>query len=370
MALGVVESIPKHSYFPGLDAVRFFAALLVVVLHYGDIINPRFTSGVILRGSWFGYIGVEIFFVISGVVIANAASAESAVAFLKSRVLRLYPAVWICATISLLLQMLSRPPSSLLLLYISTLSLVPRLEKLDVVYWTLAVEMAFYGGVFVLLAIRRFSLLPALAAFLTFYSGIFVSWLCLYDMNALPPSLSLARFVSHDTTVNMLLLQHGCLFAVGLWLWLLARRVSLVRMAGLGLACLFSMAKISATGIEVLRRHGSGLQDLWVPEVIWLAAVALIALSLFRPKSRPIRALRSVGLMTYPLYLVHMSIGVAVITALAGLSKVGALISAIVLSIGIAWLVSLYGEPTIRNILKPLLDRTLGIKRNAAFIDQ
>jgi peptidoglycan/LPS O-acetylase OafA/YrhL len=51
----------------------------------------------------FGWVGVEIFFVISGFVIAFTAEGASSRAFLRSRVLRLVPGPWICATIALVL---------------------------------------------------------------------------------------------------------------------------------------------------------------------------------------------------------------------------------------------------------------------------
>jgi exopolysaccharide production protein ExoZ len=51
--------------------------------------------------TWFGWVGVEVFFVISGFVITNSARGASPIEFLKGRVLRLYPAAWICATLSL-----------------------------------------------------------------------------------------------------------------------------------------------------------------------------------------------------------------------------------------------------------------------------
>src|SRR5712675_1260110 len=56
--------------------------------------------------TWFGWVGVEIFFVISGFVIANSASKSSATEFLVGRALRLYPAVWVCATATLLVLVL------------------------------------------------------------------------------------------------------------------------------------------------------------------------------------------------------------------------------------------------------------------------
>src|SRR5689334_12900580 len=56
----------------------------------------------LLPMTWFGWVGVQIFFVISGFVIANSANAVSPIAFARSRVLRLYPAVWLCAPVTLM----------------------------------------------------------------------------------------------------------------------------------------------------------------------------------------------------------------------------------------------------------------------------
>jgi peptidoglycan/LPS O-acetylase OafA/YrhL len=101
--------IGRHPYYSGVDAIRFVAALLVMVYHLGfwswagngttaRIFNgaARFESATSF--TWFGWVGVEIFFVISGFVIANSANEASAAAFLRGRILRLYPAAWICAT--------------------------------------------------------------------------------------------------------------------------------------------------------------------------------------------------------------------------------------------------------------------------------
>jgi peptidoglycan/LPS O-acetylase OafA/YrhL len=79
--------LPKH-YF-ALDALRGVAAILVVILHETDgfagLPNPRS-----------GYLAVDLFFLLSGFVIASAydkrlASGMSAWAFMKVRLIRLYP---------------------------------------------------------------------------------------------------------------------------------------------------------------------------------------------------------------------------------------------------------------------------------------
>ena len=97
------------NYFSLLDPLRFGAALGVAVFHlmfwswaWPSIgVPPGFEHFVAADVqfptdapfTWFGWVGVEIFFVISGFVIANSASKSSATEFLFSRALRLYPAV-------------------------------------------------------------------------------------------------------------------------------------------------------------------------------------------------------------------------------------------------------------------------------------
>src|SRR6201987_2791882 len=78
--------------------------------------------------TWFGWVGVEIFFVISGFVIANSASKSSPTEFLLGRALRLYPAVWVCATATLIVLVLfgRGSPSEFILPYIHAMLLVPK----------------------------------------------------------------------------------------------------------------------------------------------------------------------------------------------------------------------------------------------------
>src|SRR5262245_5050654 len=53
--------------------------------------------------SWFGWVGVEIFFVLSGTVICMSAEGTTAFAFARNRIVRLYPAAWLCGTLTLVL---------------------------------------------------------------------------------------------------------------------------------------------------------------------------------------------------------------------------------------------------------------------------
>ena len=130
------------NHFPLLDPLRFGAALGVAIFHqmfwswaWVSIGVPgfeRYVAADVLYPSaapftWFGWVGVEIFFVISGFVIANSASRSSPTEFLLGRALRLYPAVWVCATATLLVLLLfgSGPASEFILPYIHAMTLVP-----------------------------------------------------------------------------------------------------------------------------------------------------------------------------------------------------------------------------------------------------
>jgi Acyltransferase family len=81
----------RHIY--GIDVMRFLAAVTVAVFHFTWETPSHFAFA-----PW-GWIGVEVFFVVSGIVIAAAVKGSSPGAFAFNRFLRLYPAAWICGLI-------------------------------------------------------------------------------------------------------------------------------------------------------------------------------------------------------------------------------------------------------------------------------
>jgi peptidoglycan/LPS O-acetylase OafA/YrhL len=373
------------SHLPLLDPLRFAAALGVAIFHqmfwswaWVSIGVPGFERTVaadVLYPSaapftWFGWVGVEIFFVISGFVIANSASQSSPGEFLLGRALRLYPAVWVCATATFLVLFIfgSGPASELVLPYIHAMLMVPKGvtgQWLDEVYWTLAAETAFYGLVFCAMLTKRITL-RHLAFGLTIYSAIFNAVALLVLTCTTPSDLPYLVILMFRVPCAAFLLSHGCFFALGIWLFISAnRQLTALEQIAIAVTCFSGAAEIYffadffLTSIPAISD-----QSALVPIMVWAAAVLLIAVAANRSRRSAGTALveapaylRTLGLITYPLYLTHNVIGTAIIRALveAGLDATSALWIALGMLVLLCWMICARIEPAVRSALTQTL---------------
>lgn len=102
------NNIPKKSftYYPQLDAFRAIACLAVVLFHTNTVTSlTEKNSFTLFKG---GFIGVDMFFVLSGYLITSILikefTATSTIAIKKfyfKRVLRLYPPILVAVLIFL-----------------------------------------------------------------------------------------------------------------------------------------------------------------------------------------------------------------------------------------------------------------------------
>jgi exopolysaccharide production protein ExoZ len=122
-----------------VQVLRAIAACSVVVLHsYQDLAAPVGLEG-------YGAFGVDLFFVISGFIIANVARERGGAAFLQDRLWRIFPMWWLAALPWLLV--LPRDLTSV----VSTVTLWPVYPggyyvPILSVGWTLSFELLFYLG--------------------------------------------------------------------------------------------------------------------------------------------------------------------------------------------------------------------------------
>ena len=365
-------------YYFGLDGLRFFAAIAVCIFHLAfyawasefsvmaDVFDHRAKFLELVPFTWSGWVGVQIFFVISGFVIAHSANGATPASFLRGRLLRLLPAAWVCATITLTVRLMSGEPfSELDDNYLRSITLWPKGPWIGGVYWSLAIEVMFYALIFLLLLSRNFRRLPQLAWTLAIASA---GYLLLTVLRRADLAATGDWFKLIEAQAEFFPLRHGVFFALGIWLWMFSNR-SLPKSAWLGMAiaAAFGFAEIGirawdVEGVETAAAAAG--QPLIAPMLIWLVAIGtLIACTRwpdrFIPRSHSGRGLlKLAGKVTYPLYLVHGIVGAAVVGWLVDLRAPPyvALLAGVTFVLALATVVALFAEPLARKPLRMLLN--------------
>ncbi|GAA1489884.1 acyltransferase family protein [Brachybacterium sacelli] len=323
-----------------VDYLRFVAALSVVAFHYlyNGIKNGKvqgITHEPVIALAQYGYLGVNLFFMISGFVITQSVRGKTARQFAVGRALRLYPAFWIAVLITsgfaLVLggERMGVDPYQVLV----NLTMIPTLlgqPFVDGVYWTLLYELSFYAAVFLLVLLRQNDRVAALMPGWAIVMGV---------VSQLDP---------HLAANTPFLGGYFGYFAAGAVIAAIADSGwSLYRAAGL-----------VAAYVTVLPYHDPVLSALTTV----LFAVMLVTLV---PAVRGWRLPGSAtaGALTYPLYLVHAHIGYMLLTRFATEENkwiVYPVTVAFVLSLAYLLHVTVEKNPRTRRFWKRLLDGTVG----------
>ncbi|MGO9430666.1 acyltransferase family protein [Rhodoblastus sp.] len=366
-----IEEAPRRREVAGVDLLRFAAAFMVMLFHLGfwGCAAPHSRTNSLLQVhacfpklapfASAGWIGVEIFFVISGFVITWSAQNASPLQFVASRILRLAPAAWICATLTacVALAFTGVEMRDISRGYLRTLAFYPTAPWIDDAYWTLGVEIAFYMVVAAVLAFGRRAWITAVVGAIGAASASF--WILRAAVGTSGPSSFLAflNVAATSRYTELALLQHGCFFCIGAILCAsmgdcLSRPVlALALFCGVGGALEIVASAASKSSIA-----GADL-SVATPLAIWaLAMLAIVAsIRLGRNAERPSlsRWARRIGLMTYPLYLLHSLIGSIAIQTLiySGVSDAPALVLSMALAVALALVVSEVLEPAARGAL-------------------
>jgi peptidoglycan/LPS O-acetylase OafA/YrhL len=163
------------------------------------------------------------------------------------------------------------------------------------------------------------------------------------------------------------LLNHGCFFALGIWLFMSAnRKLTALERFAVAVAFLSGCAEILFFSSYLLKIPAISGQSALVPIVVWAAAVFLIAAAANRSRRSTDTVspeapayLRTLGLITYPLYLTHNIVGSAIIRVLidAGMDDSLAVWAGLGMPVLVCWLICAKLEPAIRRLVREIFSK-------------
>jgi peptidoglycan/LPS O-acetylase OafA/YrhL len=343
-----------------LDGLRLFAALYVVLYHYtafngydphpwGKPIEQVFPM--FAKASGYGFLGVQLFFLISGFVICMTAWGRTPKQFLISRVTRLFPAYWfaVLATSGVCLAFgaawlnegRSAPQT---LLNLSMLQDPLGVLSADGVYWTLWREMVFY---LLFLAVVQMGLsYKRVVAF----CGI---WLMAGVVTAHSGSSVLSTLTMPGQAPY---------FTAGIAMYLMYRYGPDLLLSGLiGLSWLLSLQQLVTEVPSVNENIGHHLRWSVSAAIVTACYLVMIAVALGRLDRIRWRGLTTMGALTYPLYLLHEDIGWVLLDHFHGVLPHWAMVVLMAgFFLGLAYLVHRFVERPVSRYLKRGLTRMRG----------
>lgn len=316
----------KRVQFFAIDAIRLLLALIVLVNHWAQFGRD---GGVTMDKSLaefpaihafagVGAIGVQTFFIISGFVIAMSASGidrpTSPRRFLTMRAIRLLPALWISVGTTFVARTMSGDPiPSMAIAAIRSSVLSPIGPYIDGVVWSLVVEAVFYVLVATMVLSGPRWTLDRLALWLGGISTVYIITLLLFTVF---PDLSFSEQILPlllRFPFKVLLLRHGVFFGIGMLLWSL-KNDGLARHK-LAIMLVFIFAGLIEVMLSVERTLIFRLAGamLWGISVAMLLAGVAFSGYLERKLHSCRRIMQFAGGISYPIYLNHYALGMALL---------------------------------------------------------
>lgn len=358
----------------GFDLLRLAAIMLVLIFHRGfwgwaspdsvTVVNYGHGTDFPYASSLthFGWVGVNIFFVLSGFLITDSAQGASAASFLKSRLVRLLPGFLICMTLAFLFLLAwgKIPEYSAVFLYITTILLLPFGPWIDGVLWTLSVEVAFYALVFWILKKGKLHRFMPLITCIGLISSLF--WLIFVSVTSLniasPENGKLLTTLAGSQFLQLLLIQNGCMFAFGAYVWFISSQKAKLKdyliAIALSAGCLLAIYGES----NMKAAHAGVALNPLTPICVWVAAMACLVIFIRYNKSlsSSLKALpmRNLGQATFLFYLLHENIGVLTFQGLItiGVPLWPALAINGILILAIGYILMLVAERPLQKRLK------------------
>ncbi|HNN97233.1 MAG TPA: acyltransferase [Pseudomonadota bacterium] len=334
------------------DALRIFAAIQVVLGHYAFSSHAAGRTGMyssLLREeARYGYVTVDIFFIISGYFITMTTLKHDWRSFALSRVSRILAPLSVCATLTFIgcriLSAYSNRPMGVLdwLANVTGLILIPgvgqRLQVLDVVYWTLQIEVTYYLIVTIGLAIGLVQL-RLMAAFLV---------ACLIA--------AIAEQFTKGFSVVLFATQWLSRFAVGGTLFILSReprsRVVWAHFVG---AVALMMVSVWQRAIDRVNLEHVVFNPV-ISCSIMVVATAILTWFSLRPLRRDFSLTQFLGGVSFPLYLIHHQLGCTIANVLKIGDNTAAVLALAAMMLGLACLIHWAAEKPLASLMRRGLD--------------
>lgn len=337
-----------------LDGVRTVAILWVALYHYavfwapsgkGEALLPYGDALAWIPGAGVGALGVSMFFVVSGAVIAlSLERSASALDFAVRRLLRLWPTLLLCGALTFAATTWFGPEALRVDLpeFAISLAFLPpehvgralgeSWQWLDGAYWSLWVEVRFYGIAAILFWAARRRFLLAWTVFAVLCAAL------------------QARFGADHALAGLLFTEFQPFFTMGIALAAMRRSPTVEPgpLAVFLLGAVLALAYASETVGDRLALIGAIL----LPALACLARRPLPVLS-WAPMTR-------IGRASYAYYLLHQNFGLALLAALGPMDPapaVAAMLAVQAAILGLSILLTERVETPIRRGLTARLPR-------------
>lgn len=290
----------------------------------------------------FGFLGVAVFFLISGFVITHVAQRETRRQFAVKRLLRIYPPLMVSILLIIAISFIQDTERLTIGQYAQTMTLanyfrVPTFIASGVA-WTLVIEMLFYVGVFVTLPVLK-------------------KWPLLAN-GCLLGTCALVIVTAQSFGANYFLLAAAVAYVPYLLLGQLvylrwSRRISTVDYAVLTIATYLVLM------LGVRRIHTAFLpaDNSYMISAAFAFAIFVVAL-MFEESIRVPKMIAQTSEISYSLYLIHGAVGFFVLDELIGrIPFTAAIVVAFVIAFALSWLSHRYVERPSQRLARSLLDR-------------
>ncbi|MFE4632002.1 acyltransferase family protein [Streptomyces sp. NPDC056773] len=353
-----------------LDGLRLVAALAVLAFHWTAYAGvPEVWGGkvpadfmpYIARFTSYGWLGVQLFFIVSGFVICMSCWGRRPGDFFVSRVIRIFPGFWaavlLTAGVLMLMPEHGRPGARTgldLQSVLANFTMFPGQlghTYVDGVYWTLWMELQFY-------------LLFAVVVTMGLTYRRAVAFCGIWAAAALVAPQAEIQLVESFAMPN-----ESPYFIGGVAMFLMHRfGPSLLLWGIVGFTWLVALSRIRQLKAPYEGATGHPLSWAVVATIITLCYLVILAVALGYLDGIRWQGLTVAGALTYPLYLIHQEAGWTLIHWLRtqGIGSAAALATALAVALLTAWLIHRLVERPLGTLMKRHLNKSLTVMRAAS----